>query len=46
MEIPAWIRPQILPLENVPPVGRCNCNCSGGAGAGSGNAEDEMEINN
>lgn len=43
MEIPAWIRPEILPLETVP-VGKCLCNCSGGAGAGSGNAEDETEL--
>ncbi|MER6146264.1 StsA family sactipeptide RiPP [Streptomyces sparsogenes] len=43
MEKPAWVKPEMLPVEfgvELP----CSCGCSGGAGAGSGNAESEQRL--
>ncbi|MFF7997365.1 StsA family sactipeptide RiPP [Streptomyces sp. NPDC007917] len=43
MESPAWVKPEMLPVEfdiDQP----CSCDCSGGAGAGSGNAESEPRL--
>lgn len=43
MESPAWVKPELLPVEfdiDQP----CSCDCSGGAGAGSGNAESEPRL--